>query len=63
MAFDKDLYGAEYKKSHYANMRIFVNKGKKQLIKERAEELGIPMTKLIFRALEQQYHIKFTDNN
>lgn len=60
MAFDKNKYSNQFKKN-YDNVRILIPKGKKQFLKERADELGISVSKLIVRAIESTYHINMTD--
>lgn len=63
MSFDQNKYVNQYNKDNYSSITFYISKGKKRFIKERSDEIGIPVKKLIFRALEQQYHIKFTDND
>lgn len=57
MAFDKNRYNNEYKKMNYTRTKIMFPKGKKALLKQRADELGISVNQLIIRALETQYHL------
>lgn len=55
MAFDKNMYNNEYKKMNYTRTKIMFPKGKKALLKQRADELGISVNQLIIRALEKTY--------
>lgn len=62
MAFDQSAYVNQYNKDNYSSITIYIPKGKKQVIKERSAEIGISVREMIYRSLEQQYHIKFSEN-
>lgn len=55
MAFDQNKYIEKYMKENYADISILLPKGKKPLLKQRADELGISVNQLIIRALEKTY--------
>lgn len=55
MAFDQVEYKNQYNRENYDIVRFTVPKGKRKLLKERAQELGISVSELVIRALEKQY--------
>lgn len=60
MAFDQNKYINQFKKENYEEYRVLVPKGKKAIIKSRADELGITMSQLTIRALEKTYLLDLT---
>lgn len=63
MGFDQNKYVNQYNKDNYSSITFYISKARKRFIKERSDEIGISVKQLIFRALEQQYHVKFTDKD
>lgn len=55
MAFDQVEYKNQYNKENYDIVRFTVPKGKREVLKRRAQELGISVSELVVRALEKQY--------
>lgn len=55
MAFDQVEYKNQYNKENYDIVRFTVPKGKREVLKGRAQELGISVSELVVRALEKQY--------
>lgn len=57
MSFNKYTYNRAYKRETYDKVLFLVPKGKKQIIKNCAENHGVSMAKLIIHALETTYGI------
>ena len=55
--FSQTKYLTEYKKAHYDRIVFYVPKGKKELLKNTANEHEMTTTQLIISAIEKQYHI------
>lgn len=57
MSFDQTKYVNDYKREKYDVIRALIPKGKKAAIKECADQLGITVSALIVRALEESYNL------
>lgn len=61
MNLNKLKYINQYNKENYGKIRIWVYKGNRSIIKKKADEIGTTVPKLILKALEKQYDIKFSE--
>ncbi|MPM22636.1 hypothetical protein SDC9_69094 [bioreactor metagenome] len=55
MAFNKGKYDAQFNKENYDQIKFYVYKGKRELIKKEASHLDVTLGKFITDALENQY--------
>lgn len=55
--FQQTKYISEYKKTHYDKIVFHIPKGKKEILKETANNYEMSMAQLIISAIEKQYHI------
>lgn len=62
MAFDQQQYITEYVRENYDQVMVKIPKGKKQLLKQKAQELNITddkgktsVNRMIIEAIEQVY--------
>lgn len=63
MSFDQKQYKKEYIKENYDEITIRVKKKDQELIKAKAEEMGMPVAQLIITALEKNYLLDLSKDN
>lgn len=63
MPFDQSKYKKEYENEKYDFIAIYMKKGYREIIKAKADELGIPISQLIVTALEKNYLMDLSKDN
>lgn len=57
MAFDSTRYKREFAKENYDRLSFTVPKGKREVVKQYANERGMSISQLVVLALETLYHL------